>query len=77
MVGYYTCDTGDGDVSDYYMGDEPPEKQYVLRGKTWELLPDPWSLMDRIIDGDPDYDGPTVNPPRGVPSLPKRQDRDT
>jgi len=49
------------------MGDEPPDKQYVLRGETWELLPDPWSLMDRIIDGDPDYDGPTVNPPRGVP----------
>jgi hypothetical protein len=38
-VGYYTQDTGDGDVYHYYMGDEPPDKQYVLRSETWELLP--------------------------------------
>jgi hypothetical protein len=52
------------------MGDDPPLAQYVLRGKTWEPLPDPWSLMDMVMDGDPDYDGPTANPPPGVPRAP-------
>jgi hypothetical protein len=49
-IGYYTQDTGDGDVYHYFMGDEPPLMQYVLRGQTWELLDDPWFVMDRIID---------------------------
>jgi hypothetical protein len=69
-VGSYTQDTGDGDIYHYFMGDDPPLKQYVLRGKTWELLPDPWSLMDMVIDGQPDLSGPVKNPPRGVPHAP-------
>jgi len=71
-VGYYTRDLGDGEHRHYHMGDDPPLEQYRLNvnSNAWELLPDPWSLMDRIIDGDPDYDGPTVNPPRGVPTAP-------
>jgi hypothetical protein len=52
------------------MGDEPPEKQYILRGETWELLADPWYLMDMIIDGQPDLADPVANPPKGVPSAP-------
>lgn len=52
------------------MGDDPPLEQFRLKinTNTWEPLSDPWYLMDRIIDGDLDYDGPMKNPPRGVPS---------
>jgi hypothetical protein len=68
-IGCYTQDDGE-DVTHYYMGAEPPEKQYVLRGKTWELLPDPWSIADMIMDGNPELSDPRVNPPRGVPRAP-------
>jgi hypothetical protein len=68
-VGYYTQDDGE-DRFHYFMGDDPPLAQYVLRGKTWEPLPDPWSLMDMVMDGQPDLDGPVANPPRGVPRAP-------
>ena len=44
--GYYTRDTGDGDVYHYYMGDEPPLEQYILRGGRWVPLEDGWYLMD-------------------------------
>jgi hypothetical protein len=50
-IGYYTQDDGE-DVTHYYMGAEPPQKQYVLReGDHWELLPDPWSITDMNLVG--------------------------
>ena len=65
-VGYYTQDTG-RNVYHFFMGAEPPEKQFMLHGATWQLLSDPWYLMDLVIDGTPDLIGPVVNPPQGVP----------
>ena len=44
------------------MGDEPPDEQYVFRGEVWKPLPDPWHLMDMVIDGAPDLSGPVKNP---------------
>jgi hypothetical protein len=65
--GYYT-DTG-GDVYHFFMAAEPPLGQFILRDGAWVLLPDPWYLMDRVIDGDPDLTGPVVDPPEGVPPV--------
>jgi hypothetical protein len=42
-LGYYTQDTGQN-VYHFYMGDEPPLEQYMLRGKTWVPLADGWYL---------------------------------
>jgi hypothetical protein len=64
--GYYTQDTGDGDVYHFFMGDEPPLEQYILHGGMWEPLIDPWFLMDMVIDGQADLTGPFVDPPEGV-----------
>jgi hypothetical protein len=61
-VGYYAQDDG-VDRWHYFMGDEPPDKQYILRDGAWKPLIDPWYLMDMIIDGNPKIAGPTVNPP--------------
>jgi hypothetical protein len=68
-LGYYVKDTGDGDVYNFFMADEPPLGQYVLHDGVWVPLPDPWYLMDKIIDGDPEVDGPVADPPEGVPPV--------
>ena len=68
-LGYYTRDTGDGDVYHYYMGDEPPLEQYRFNGSRWVPLDDGWSLMDLVIDGSPELTGPVKNPPKGVPTI--------
>jgi hypothetical protein len=68
-IGYYSQDDG-VDHWYYFMGDEPPDEQYILRDGTWKPLVDPWYLMDMIMDGNPEVSGPTVNPPRGVPRAP-------
>jgi hypothetical protein len=62
--GYYSA----GDVW-FYLGAEPPAGQYVFRDGAWVPLPDPFYLMDKIIDGDPDVDGPFPDPPKGVPAV--------
>ena len=59
--GYYTQDDGQH-VSHYFMGDEPPLEQYILRGNTWKPLPDGFYLMDMIIDGNPEISGPVKSP---------------
>jgi hypothetical protein len=42
----------------------------VLRdGERWEPLIDGYYLWDKIIDGDPDTDGPFADPPAGVPAV--------
>ena len=38
-VGYYTQDTG-RNVYHFFMGAEPPEKQFMLHGATWQLVSD-------------------------------------
>jgi hypothetical protein len=53
-LGYYTQDSGQGVVSHYFMGDDPPLEQFILRGNVWKPLPDPWYLMDMVIDGNPE-----------------------
>lgn len=63
-LGYYIQDDGE---TVYLMQAEPPEGQFVLHGDVWELLIDPWYLMDMIIDGNPTLSDPMVNPPEGVP----------
>ena len=68
-IGYYVKDTGDGDLYHFFMGDEAPLKQYVLRGDRWEPLPDPWYLMDKVIDGDPEVDGPMKDPRESHPMI--------
>jgi hypothetical protein len=78
--GYYTSDSGDGDVHCFFMNGEPPSGQFAFRGGVWQplevyglqdgrlvTLVDGYYVMDRIIDGDPDYDGPFDDPPEGVP----------
>lgn len=66
-LGYYIRDTGDGDVSYYYfMNQEPPDGQYKFKGGVWKPMIDGYYLMDKIIDGDPDIDGPFDAPPEGV-----------
>jgi hypothetical protein len=67
-LGYYTQDTGQN-VYHFYMGDEPPLEQYMLRGGTWVPLDDGWYLMDMIIDGAADLTGPVKSPPKGVPVI--------
>jgi hypothetical protein len=57
-LGYYTRDTGDGNVYYYFMGDEPPLEQYRLNGKIWVPLVDGWSVMDMLMNAQPDLDGP-------------------
>jgi hypothetical protein len=64
VLGYYT--RGD---SVFAMLDEPPLGQYVLRDGAWVPLPDGFYLMDKIIDGDVDTDGPFADPPEGVPTV--------
>jgi hypothetical protein len=71
-IGYYTEDTGPNDddapdVFHLYMGDEPPLEQYILIKGEWRPLIDPWFLMDKIIDGNPDISDPMPDPPEGVP----------
>jgi hypothetical protein len=79
-LGYYIRDTGDGDVRCYYMADEPPDGQFAFRGGAWVplevyglldgarvALVDGCYVMDRLIDGDPEFDGPFDDPPSGVP----------
>ena len=68
--GYYTQDNGQN-VYYYYMGAEPPEEQYILRERKWQPLEDGYYLMDLIINGDPDLEGPVPNPPEGAPTAPK------
>jgi hypothetical protein len=68
-LGYYSRDTGDGDVYHYHMSGEPPLGQSVLRGDVWVPLPDGFSLADRLIVGDAQYDGPVTDPPAGVPTV--------
>ena len=63
-VGYYTQDTGQH-VYHFFMGDDPPLEQYILHGRDWDRLVDPWYLMNMINDGQPDLTGPVANPPRG------------
>jgi hypothetical protein len=58
--GVYVRDIGDGDVCYFLMIDEPPRGQYVLRGDVWVPLPDGFFLMDKLITGDVDTDGPLV-----------------
>jgi hypothetical protein len=67
-LGYYTWDDT-VDIFYFFMGDEPPLKQYMFRGQVWEPLIDGWYLMDRVIDGEPGLDGPMPNPPDGVPAM--------
>jgi hypothetical protein len=69
VSGYYVRDTGDGDVVYFFAGGEPPLEQYVLRDGTWHPLPDGFYLMDKLIDGDPDFYGPVADPPAGVPPV--------
>lgn len=69
--GYYRRFEGGpgGEDSWYFMGGEPPLGQHVLRDGTWIPLPgDGFGLADRLIDGDPDFDGP-VSLPAGIPAL--------
>jgi hypothetical protein len=47
--GYYTQDTGQN-VYHFFMGDEPPQEQYMLHGDVWEPLVAWWYLMDLVID---------------------------
>jgi hypothetical protein len=68
-VGYYTQDDGE-DRFYYFMGDDPPLEQYILRDRVWKPLEDGYYLMDMIIDGQPDLTGPVANPHKGVPSAP-------
>ena len=78
-LGYYIQDDGE-DVFYYFMGAEPPLEQYALRNGVWEPLPvygiyngrlvtlvDGYYLMDKIMDGDPEVDGPFDELPEGVP----------
>jgi hypothetical protein len=69
-LGYYRRDTGDGYTCNYFMNSEPPDGQFVLRGDVWLPLPDGFYLADRLLDGDPEFDGPFPDPPAGV--LPAR-----
>jgi hypothetical protein len=69
-LGYYVRDTGEGDAYHYLMTAEPPLGQFILRDGAWVPLVDGFSLMDRLIDGDPDFDGPVSDPPAGVPRSP-------
>lgn len=65
--GYYSRDSGDGDTVYYYMNGEPPQGQFIFRDGKWKPMPgDGFGLADRLIDGDPDFNGP-VEAPRGVP----------
>lgn len=64
VLGYYFS----GDVV-FYMGGEPPLEQYVFRDAAWQPLPDGFYLMDKLIDGDVDLDGPVPDPPKGVPAF--------
>ena len=71
-IGYYTEDTGPNnddapDVFVFYMASEPPEGQFILINGAWRPLVDPWFLMDKIMDGDPEVGDPTDDPPEGVP----------
>lgn len=68
--GYYTQDTGQN-VYYFYMGAEPPEEQYILREGKWKPLADGWYLMDLVINGTPDLNGPVPNAPEGVPPAPE------
>jgi hypothetical protein len=81
-LGYYVQDSrigGEADgqdyVSYYFMGAEPPDEQYIFRGGAWKPLIDGYYLMDKIIDGDPDVDGPFDDPPEGVPPFESRRGR--
>jgi hypothetical protein len=67
-IGYYTQD--DGEDRFYFMGDDPPLEQYILRDGAWKPLNDGYYLMDMVIDGNPELTGPVKNPPRGVPCAP-------
>jgi hypothetical protein len=60
-LGYYTRATGQS-VYHFYMGDEPPLEQYMLRGDKWVPLDDRWYLMDLVNDGTPDLTGPVKTP---------------
>ena len=68
-VGYYT-QVSQRYVWHYFMGDDPPLEQYILRDGAWKPLNDGYYLMDMIIDGNPEISGPFQNPPRGVPRAP-------
>ena len=68
--GYYTQDTGQS-VYHFFMGDEPPEEQYMLHGDKWEPLVDGWYLMDMVINGAPDLTGPVGARPEGVRPAPE------
>jgi hypothetical protein len=65
-IGYYRRDTGQS-VYDFYMSEEPPLGQFLLRDGTWEPLADGYFLMDMVIDGNPELTGPVKDPPQGVP----------
>ena len=62
--GYY-CD---GDVV-FYVAAEAPLGQYVFRGGQWVPLSDGFFLMDKLITGDVNVDGPFDDPPGGVPDF--------
>jgi hypothetical protein len=51
-------------------GDEPPDEQYIYLHGVWKPLKNGYHLMDMIIDGQPDLDGPFPNAPEGVPPAP-------
>lgn len=68
--GYYRDVGGEdvgGDVYHFFMAEEPPDGQYIFRGGAWVPLVNGYYLMDRLITGDVDVDGPFDDPPKGVP----------
>jgi hypothetical protein len=74
--GYYTETTNSG-VFHFFMNSEPPDGQFILIGSPWKPLIDGWSLMDKIIDGDPEVSDPVRDPPEGVPPYEPPSHRNT
>lgn len=66
-TGYYTQDYGDGDVTYYFMNDEPPDGQFIFLGGAWRPLIYPFYLADLLMDGNPEVSDPVTDPPEGVP----------
>jgi hypothetical protein len=66
MLGYWVRFADEPPTFFYFMSDQPPSGQYKFKG-IWKPLIDPWYLMDLIMSGDVDLDGPFDDPPEGVP----------
>jgi hypothetical protein len=59
-----------GDAIYFLVAGEPPDGQFLLCDGTWKPLTDGFYLMNRLIVGDVDIDGPMADPPAGVPRSP-------